>query len=217
MRHKKITTFLCTGLLLLMTAGCGSTDADLDVPEVEVITLDDAFDVNKTENDSSQTNGEEISANDQSDNSTENDNNQQNNNENSVQQSNNTQPEENPAQLQPDTPQKDNTQLQSDSELDGTIESIGDNSVVINKTFYPSENEAVSYAASSETLITVYFSEETSFEVWNIKNSGINGDSDIDKQKGSFSDIKDQSSLNMTGHYEGEDFFASQVIIYHYI
>lgn len=121
--------------------------------------------------------------------------------------------------LQPDNipAQADNTQTQTDSELEGNIESIGNNSVVINKTFNLSENMAVSYGDSEKVLITVYFSEETEYEVWTVKNSGVNGDSDIEKRQGAFSDLKEQTSIKLTGGYEGNDFHAKQVIVYQFV
>ena len=111
-----------------------------------------------------------------------------------------------------------NTQMQSDIELDGDIESIGDNSVVINEVFHPSEDVAVSYENVEEkVLITVYFSEETKFEVWTIKNGGVNGDADAEKRQGAFSDLKQNTYISMTGSYSGNDFYAKQVIIHYYI
>ena len=111
-----------------------------------------------------------------------------------------------------------NAQLQSDVELDGDIESIGDNSVVINEVFHPSENVSVAYESIEEkTLITVYFSEETKFEVWTIKNGGVNGDADVEKRQGTFSDLKQDTYVSMTGSYSGNDFYAKQVIIHYYI
>ena len=112
----------------------------------------------------------------------------------------------------------DNAQMQSDIELDGDIESIGDNRVVINEVFHPSENVAVSYGEAEEkVLITAYFSEETKFEVWTIKNGGVNGDADIEKRQGTFSDLKQDTYISMTGSYSGNDFHAKQVIIHYYI
>ncbi|MCM1123441.1 MAG: hypothetical protein NC416_12735, partial [Eubacterium sp.] len=89
------------------------------------------------------------------------------NTEEKIQQSDITQLQADYAQPQSDNSrlQSENEQSQSDSELDGNIESIGDNSVVINKTFHPSANEAVSYGGSEKVLVTVYFSVETEFEV----------------------------------------------------
>ena len=112
----------------------------------------------------------------------------------------------------------DNAQLQSDFELDGDIESIGDNSVVINEVFHPSDNVSVSYESAEEkVLITVYFSEETKFEVWTIKNGGVNGDADIEKRQGTFSDLEQDTYVSMTGSYSENDFHAKQVIIHYYI
>ena len=146
-------------------------------------------------------------------------NDENNKEENTVLQSDNNQPQADNEQLQPDSipTQADNPQTQSDSEIDGSIESIGNNSVVINKTFYPSENVAVSYGDSDKVLITVYFSEETEYEIWTVKNSGVNGDSDVEKQQGAFSDLKEQTSIKLTGSYEGNDFHAQHVIIYQYV
>ena len=114
--------------------------------------------------------------------------------------------------------QPDSEQVQSDFELDGDIESIGDNSVVINEVFHPSDNISVSYEnAEEKTLITVYFSGETNFEVWTIENGGVNGDSDTEKRQGAFSDLKQDTYISMTGSYSGNDFYAKQVIIHYYI
>lgn len=81
------------------------------------------------------------------------------------------------------------------------------------KTLYPSENVAV----TSGDLITVYFTTETEFEVWTVKNSGVNGDSDIEKQQGAFSDLKVQASVELTGNYDRNDFYAKHVIIYNFV
>lgn len=120
---------------------------------------------------------------------------------------------------QPDSSrsQADNVQLQSDSELDGSIESIGDNSVVINKTFHPSANISVSYEDSDKVLVTVYFSDETGFEVWTVKNGGVNGDADTEKRQGAFSDLKQGANIKVTGSYDGNDFHAQNVIIYNFV
>ena len=80
---------------------------------------------------------------------------------------------------------------------------------------YVSKADTINF--NDEEFITVYFSEETNYEVWTVKNSGVNGDSDIDKREGTFSDLKEQLSVNMTGFYEGDDFYAKQVIIYNFV
>lgn len=100
--------------------------------------------------------------------------------------------------------------------ITGSVKSIGDNSIVLSKAEVISEQEMVAMVGDSpnEDLVTVRFSENTEFVVETVKNNGINGDSDVESRKGSFSDLKEQSSLDLTGSYEGEDFLASQVILY---
>lgn len=117
--------------------------------------------------------------------------------------------------------QAGNAQVQANSELDGTIESIDENSVVINKTFLLSEDTAVSYAVSygdsEKVLVNVYFSEETEFEVWTVKNGGVNGDADVEKRQGAFSDLGQGANINMTGYYDENDFHAKHVILYNFV
>lgn len=240
MRNRKTAVSLCMSFLL-MTAGCSNPDADLDVPTVETVNVSDGMDTkaeeitivnsnhqnHKETVDSQQDGGEKSnhqsnngeSAANQSDNSVKNDGSSQSNNEDLAGQSNITQPQADDAQSQTDSSQSqtDNNNTQSDSELDGSIESIGDNSVVINKTFYPSANTAVSYGDSEKVLVAVYFSEETEFEVWTVKNGGVNGDDDAEKRQGAFSDLKQDANINMTGNYNGNDFHAKKVIIYNFV
>lgn len=145
----------------------------------------------------------------------ENGGNQENNNENLVQQSNSIQSQSDDVQLQSDsnTSQADDAKPQADSKLDGSIESIGDNGVTISKILHPSENLAV----SSNELVTVYFSEETEFEVWTVQNGGVNGDADTEKQQGAFSDLNLGANIRMTGSYDGSVFNANYVIIYNFV
>lgn len=206
MRHTKAAAYLYTGLLLFTTTGCGNSDADADISiVVEPIDFNDVVDTSAVENNNSQDNNADVS--------------QQS--ENTQLQADITPPQQTDnMQSQPDaspSQQIDSTQPQFDAELDGSIESIGDNSVVINQTFHPSENESVAYVGSAETLVTVYFSEETDFEVRTVKNGGVNGDADIEKRQGSFSDLTLNANLNMTGSYEGNDFYARRVIIYNFV
>ncbi len=189
MRNKRVTACLCASLLF-MTAGCGKADEHLDAPKVDVVKVNNVTDVNAEEKNTENVDNQQENTNNQSDNSVEDSGSQQPN----------------------------NTQVQSDVELDGDIESIGDNCVIINKVFQPSENVSVSYGdAEEKVLITVYFSEETKFEVWTIKNGGVNGDTDTEKRQGAFSDLKQDTYISMTGSYSGDDFYANQVIIYYYI
>ncbi|MDE7204687.1 MAG: hypothetical protein K2O91_22930 [Lachnospiraceae bacterium] len=230
MKIKKIAVYLCMGLLFATTS-CSNSNADSDMSTVDTINFNDVIDTNAEENNSNNQNNKENddnqqdsdnqnnsqgnngeSTNNESDNLVKNDDSQQNNNKDLAQQSNITQSQADSSQSQ-----TDNAQLQSNSELDGNIESIGDNRVVINKTFHPSENTAVSYGDSGKVLVTVYFSEETEFEVWTVKNDGVNGDTDIEKRQGAFSDLEQGANINMTGNHDENDFHAKHVIIYNYV
>ena len=214
MRNRKKAAYFCTVIVLLMTAGCGYSDTDLDVSTVDTININDEIDSVAEENNSNNQSIEEDIDN-QQDIDTEEQNMTETPKEKEVQEpqlsSDEQQRNSNPSQT-------DNTQSQSDSELDGSIESIADNSMIINKAFHPSPNVSVTYAEDSEkVLVTVYFSEETEFEVCTVKNSGVNGDADTEKRQGTFSDLKQDVHINMTGSYEGDTFHANHVIIYNYV
>lgn len=192
MRNKK-AAYLCTVVMLLMTAGCGHSDMDSDVLTVDTINVNDVIDKDTEENNSINQNVKENIDNQQ-------DRDEKIANEEGV------------------NKQTDNVQLQSDSELDGTIESIADNSMIINKTLHPSENISVSYGDDSEKpLVTVYFSEKTEFEVRTVKNGGVNGDTDTEKRQGTFSDLKQDAYIDITGSYDGNDFHASHIVIYNFV
>ncbi|MCI8993638.1 MAG: hypothetical protein HFG80_13130 [Eubacterium sp.] len=184
MRKKQTAACFCT-CLLLAVAGCGASDM---APEQKTdITANNVHD------ESGQTDHNEYSTEEPA----------------SQTDTGNT---AGPAS-QTDTKNTAEPTSQTDIELEGNIESIGDNSIVINKTFHPSSNEAVSYQNSEKELITVYFSEETKFEIWNIKNSGINGDSDIDKKEGTASDMAEDLFVKLTGNYVENDFYSKQIIL----
>ncbi len=107
--------------------------------------------------------------------------------------------------------------------LEGTVKSIGDASVVISKVFTKEEdgNLAILPAEGSEdeVLITVNFSENTKFELHTVKNNGINGDSDVTKTEASFSDLKEQENIILSGHYitPDKEFVADGVVIYNFV
>ena len=195
MRNSKKAAYLCMAVLLMAT-GCGDSGTDSDVSSAETIDFSDAVDTGAEDSENQNVRG---SVDDQQASDEKNANEESINEENTHMQS-------------------DDVQSQSDTELDGNIESIADNSVVINKVFHPTANTAVSYADDSEkVLITVYFSDETEFEVWTVKNSGVNGDADTEKRQGAFSDLKQDVHINVTGSYEGKDFYANHIIIYNYV
>lgn len=204
MRNKKIVVYLCMGLLFT-TVGCSNSNVDSDMSTADKIDFNDVTDTNAEGNKSNSQSNNEESTNNQPDNSVKNNDSQQDNNKDFVQQSDTNQS------------QADNAQLQSYSELDGSIESIGDNSVVISEIFHPSEDMAVISADSEKVLVTVYFSGETEFEVRTVKNGGVNGDADTEKRQGAFSDLEQGAVINMKGNYDGDDFHAKQVIIYNFV
>lgn len=113
-------------------------------------------------------------------------------------------------------------QISDESELEGNVKSIGEDSMVISKIFTYTENGSDIAVASAEggpdeVLITVYFSEDTEYIVRTVKNGGVNGDSDVEDRTGALSDIQERNSVLMNGSYEGEDFHAVRVVIYNFI
>lgn len=114
----------------------------------------------------------------------------------------------------------------NEENLEGNVKSIGNEGVILHKTFtYEMDNGKSLIAVSGadengkEVLVTVNFSEKTKYELWMVKNGGVNGDSDVTKQEASFSDIKEGGNLSLTGHYTVEDkeFVADYVIIYNFV
>ena len=197
MRNKKIAAYICIGLLL-MTTGCGNSDSNTYVSKADTINFNDA-DIKK--NISNSQTDEEIA-----------------NSLQSSEENNNLQDDDNNQSNSSKNENENNSQsANEDSILDGSIVSIENNGITINKTYNLSSTTAFEYVGNDEEFVTVYFSEETNYEVWTVKNSGVNGDSDIDKREGTFSDLKEKLSVNMTGFYEGDDFYAKQVIIYNFV
>lgn len=214
MRNRKKAAYFCTVIVLLMTAGCGYSDTDSDVSTVDTINFNDEIDTSAEEDNSNNQNIEEDIDN-QQDSDTEEQNTTETQN---ITEAQGTQLSTDEQQQNNNPTRTDNTQSQSDSELDGSIESIADNSMIINKTFHPSANVSVSYGdASEKVLVTVYFSEETEFEVWTVKNGGVNGETDAEKRQGTFSDLKQDANVDITGSYDGNDFYAKHIIIYNFV
>ena len=217
MRNRKKATYLCMVIVLLITTGCGQSDTELDVSTVDTINLNDEIDTGADENNSNNQNIDE-DVNNHQDSDTEEQNTTETSKVEEVQEAQKAQLSSDEQQQNSNPSQTDNTQSQSDSELDGSIESIADNSMIINKAFHPSPNVSVTYADDSEkVLVTVYFSEETEFEVWTVKNGGVNGEADTEKRKGAFSDLKQDVHVDMAGSYDENDFYAKHIIIYNYV
>lgn len=198
MRNKKIAIYFGMAVLSLSAAGCGSAGAGSDAAAVESVNFD-AFAKQESgaADDRVQQSSDGTAAN-----------HQQSGGENRDTQQNNDEEQS----IHPDS------DAESVTELDGSVKNIGNNNVVINKVFHLSATTAVSYEGIDEqVLITVYFSDDTEMEVWRVRNGGVNGDADIVKGSGTFSDIKENSSIRMTGSYVGSDFYAKTVIIYEFL
>lgn len=101
------------------------------------------------------------------------------------------------------------------AELCVDVESIGDNSVVGNKVFIEplpdgnGEIMLVGVGGDNQELVMVYFEENASYVYQIIRNGG----EDVETREGSFSDIGLDMTLDMTGYYKGEDFYADKVVI----
>ena len=104
--------------------------------------------------------------------------------------------------------------LNGSAELYVHVESIGDNSVVGSKiSVEPVADSSsvimVSGGGDDEVMIPIHFEENTSYIYQIIKNDGA----DVETREGSFSDIGLNMILDLTGHYEGDDFYANKVVI----
>lgn len=123
-----------------------------------------------------------------------------------------------------ETSETGNAEKENTETLEGTVKSIGDGSIVISKAFTEEEDGvmfmyAPAEGSEDEILITVNFSENTKFILHTVKNSGINGDSDVTKTEASFSDIKEKASVSLSGYFltPDQDYMADSVIIYKFI
>lgn len=101
------------------------------------------------------------------------------------------------------------------TELYGDVVSIGEASVVVSKIYIESsaigEGDVmiVRGGGDDQELINVYFEQDASFTYMTIRNGG----KDVETREGSFSDITEGLIVEMTGRYEGEDFWANHVDI----
>lgn len=112
---------------------------------------------------------------------------------------------------------------QGEDSLEGVVKEINekDNFVVVSKIF-TEETESGSEAvlmvgegAEGEELITVYFTENTDFQIKTVKNAG----EEVTEKEGAFSDIKKESILELKGKMDakGEEFLADEVFINEFI
>lgn len=129
------------------------------------------------------------------------------------------QPEEKPDQPESDlteTPANEASETTSDESVDlyVHVESIGDNSVMGSKISVEpvaDSNSEIMVIGGGEDkmLIPVHFMGDTSYIYQIIRNGGA----DVETSEGSFSDIGLSMILDLTGHYEGDDFYADKVVI----
>lgn len=194
MKRTKAAIYLCTALLLSAAPGCGTSgDGTAASAAVETDDKDSAKDTEKTDND----NYDKSTADSDTPSET-------------------NMPEDNASQQNSDT--AGNTPMTEET-ISGSVKSIGDNSIVLSKAEVTPDGEMTMLAEDgpNEELVTVRFSENTKFVVATVKNSGVNGDSDVESREGSFSDLTEQSLLDLTGSYEGDEFLANQVILYIFV
>ncbi len=97
-----------------------------------------------------------------------------------------------------------------------------DNFVVVSKIFTEEVDGGMVAAeviaidgSEDEELITVYFTESTTFKIKTVKNAG----EEVTEKEGAFSDIKEELTLEFKGKMDakGEEFLADEVFIYEFI
>lgn len=108
---------------------------------------------------------------------------------------------------------------QKQETLMGSVSSIGEDSLVISRSFEEEEGVLAAPAEGSpdEVLVSVQVLAHTQYEIKTVKNSGINGDSDVETKSGSFSDLEADASVDLSGYYEGEMFVAEKICIYRFV
>lgn len=108
---------------------------------------------------------------------------------------------------------------QKQETLIGSVSSIGEDSLVISRSFEEEEGVLAAPAEGSpdEVLVSVQVLAHTQYEIKTVKNSGINGDSDVETKSGSFSDLEADASVDLSGYYEGEMFVAEKICIYRFV
>ncbi len=115
-------------------------------------------------------------------------------------------------------------EAQSLEKVTGNVKSIGDQDIVIRRSFEESSNGtdmdilvAPAEGSADEELLTVLVLETTRYEVHTVKNGGGNGDADVETREGSLADLKEKAAVNIWGNFEGENFLAQQVIIFYFV
>lgn len=197
----KKTALLIGSVLLLSMTGCG------DKTEEPVVTVEKIDEWKQSENEKNDTKEENAST----------DNGEEAENENTS--------INNSEEASMDDDAQGMETIAGTEELEGSVESIGENSVVINKIFVTKYDDGSQTAVemvevgTDGKMITVNFSENTVYELQTVRNKGVNGDSDVTSSEGSFSDISKGATLKLTGYYISQDkeFMADSVIMYNFI
>lgn len=200
----KLTVCLgCAVMMACMVTGCAAGSTGAEEPREEVIRIEDSTEESRLQKENEQEQQDDSAENEKTDSAKRND----------------EQAEE--AQEAGDGAMP--AQTEDETELNGDIISIGENSMVVSKifTYAVDGNEeaevAVSVMSEDAVLITVYFSENTEFIVRTVKNGGVNGEADAENSAGTSADLQERKTVLMTGGYEGEDFHAEQVVIYNFV
>lgn len=203
MRKQKAALLLAA--LLLAAGGCGNKTEQLVEPVVESVT-EPEDNAGSAEDGSGEEAGGEAAG--------ENDSGSENPGKEAAGENNSG--NENPDEGQ-------NTPAGEDS-FEGVVREINekDNFVVVSKIFKEEMEDGgqaavifVGEGAGEEDLITVYFTENTTFKIKTVKNGG----EEVTEKEGAFSDIRKESTLEFKGKMDakGEEFLADETVIYEFI
>ncbi len=204
MRKKQI--MMCLAVSMMIMAGCSKTEENANTvtePQAEAVG-----------------NMDESEDNQDSDENRDADSRAENNADGSDSSSSDTREAENEGEKK----EEGKGSISDAEKLNGSVVSIDPDgkSVEVNEIITEEMEDGTSMAVelaeggSSENSIKVRFTNDTIYTVRTVKNSGINPEDSSDSP-GSFSDIKEGSTLNMEGRYEGEEFLASSVLIYVFV
>lgn len=202
---KKKQMILCLAVSMVILAGCTKAEessSTVEEPRVEALDNEGESENNNDSDSSPDLNEEESENTDEEKNS----------------------PEAAKSEESGEKASENSETLPSEQDLEGSVVSIDADhrSVEVNEIITEDLGDGTSTAValvgvgSSDNLIKIRFTEDTVYTVRTVKNSGINPE-DSSNSPGSFSDIKEGSTLNMTGTYEGDEFVAASVTIYVFI
>lgn len=97
--------------------------------------------------------------------------------------------------------------------IGGKVREIMEDSFVLSRVQYADEDSSMvlipEEGSPEEELVTIRCTDETVFEHWLIQGGGAG----IDMSEASFADIQKGGGLEAEGHFDGEEFVASKVII----